>query len=212
VVTLATHKQKKAVFGITNRAAVKLIENQVRPGDLKLQEITGAQAPSGIPIEVEPEKPSRNDRKPGSRSRSNDRGNRDGNFKPRKSGGGRFESSTKTEATQVRVEHTFEAPREERRVNTERPFRSPPKKWEEKARESRVRETGSTSVGNRGRVEAAPMARPAKKAPRMPLEKRIALEKAESRARAGKSGAPKKFAKSGGKSFKTGKPTQARRG
>jgi superfamily II DNA/RNA helicase len=69
VVTLATHKQKKAVFGITNRAAVKLIENQVRPGDAKLHEITGAQEPSGIPIEVEAEKPSRNDRKPGSRSR-----------------------------------------------------------------------------------------------------------------------------------------------
>jgi hypothetical protein len=28
-------KQKKAVFGITNYAAVKLIENQVRSGDSK---------------------------------------------------------------------------------------------------------------------------------------------------------------------------------
>ena len=51
----------------------------------------------------------------------------------------------------------------------------------------------------------------------MPLEKRIALEKAESRARAGgkpvKGGAgPKKFGKAGGKPFKGGKPSQAKRG
>ena len=217
VVTLATHKQKKAVLGITNRAAVKLIENQVRPGDAKLQEITGAQEPSGIPIEVEAEKPSRNDRKPGSRSRSNDRGNRDGNFKTRKTGGGRFESPDRSETSEVaRAERPAHLPREERRVNTdrnERSFRSAPKKWEEKARESRTREESSPSAGNRGRVEATPINRPAKKAPRMPLEKRIALEKAESRARTGKPGAPKKFGKSGAKPFKSGaKPPQSKRG
>ena len=229
-VTLATHKQKKAVFGITNRAAVKLIENQVRPGDSKLQEITGAQEPSGIPIEVEAEKPSRNDRKPGSRSRSNDRGNRDGNFKPRKSGGGRFESAPKTESVESREERSFQPAREERRATPERafssdrrpkvdraersdrPYRSAPKKWEEKARESRTREEGATPAGNRGRVESSAPGRPAKKAPRMPLEKRIALEKAESRARSGKPGAPKKFGKAGGKPFKAGKPSQAKRG
>ena len=206
VVTLATHKQKKAVFGITNRAAVKLIESQVRPGDTKLQEITGAQEPSGIPIAVEAEKTSRNDRKPGSRSRSNDRGNRDGNFKSRSSGGGRFESPAKSEESE---------PREERRPTTERsdrPFRSTPKKWEDKARESRSREESVTPAGNRGRVEIAPTTRAVKKAPRMPLEKRIALEKAESRARSGKAGTPKKFVKAGGKPFKAGKPSQAKRG
>ena len=226
VVTLATHKQKKAVFGITNRAAVKLIENQVRPGDSKLQEITGAQEPSGIPIEVEAEKPSRNDRKPGSRSRSNDRGNRDGNFKPRKSGGGRFESPVKAELVEPRSERTFserprtersfQALREDRRVSaerSERPFRSAPKKWEEKARESRDRADGNgATAGNRGRVETSSTSRPVKKAPRMPLEKRIALEKAESRSRAGKAGAPKKFVKAGGKPFKAGKPSSAKRG
>ena len=229
VVTLATHKQKKAVFGITNRAAVKLIENNVRPGDSKLHEITGAQEPSGIPIAVEAEKPSRNDRKPGSRSRSNDRGNRDGNFKARKTGGGRFESPAKAEGAEVRTERperSYQAPREERRPSTERtfsndrrpatersdrPFRSAPKKWEDKARDSRTREESATPAGNRGRVEG--VARPAKKAPRMPLEKRIALEKAESRARTGKPAAgPKKFSKAGGKPFKAGKPSQAKRG
>lgn len=197
VVTLATHKQKKAVFGITTRAAVKLIENQVRPGDSKLHEITGAQTPSGIPIAVEAEKPSRNERKAGSRSRSNDRGNRDGNFKSRRSGGGRFESSIKSESAEVSAERTF----------SERPFRSAPKKWEEKARDSRDRTPNSTSVGNRGRVETT-TDRPAKKAPRMPLEKRQALEKRGS----GKPGGPKKFAKAGGKPFKAGKPSQAKRG
>jgi hypothetical protein len=206
VVTLATHKQKKAVFGITNRAAVKLIENQVRPGDPKLQEITGAQEPSGIPIAVEAEKPSRNDRKPGSRSRSNDRGNRDGNFKSRSSGGGRFETPAKTEVSETSIDRR---PTTER---SDRPFRATPKKWEDKARESRTREDSSTTAGNRGRVETTAPARAAKKAPRMPLEKRIALEKAESRARSGKTGAPKKFVKAGGKPFKAGKPSQAKRG
>jgi hypothetical protein len=43
----------------------------------------------------------------------------------------------------------------------------------------------------------------------MPLEKRIALEKRG----AGKPGAPKKFAKAGGKPFKAaGKPSQSKRG
>jgi superfamily II DNA/RNA helicase len=186
VVTLATHKQKKAVFGITNRAAVKLIENQVRPGDPKLQEI--------------------NDRKPGSRSRSNDRGNRDGNFKSRSSGGGRFETPAKTEVSETSIDRR---PTTER---SDRPFRATPKKWEDKARESRTREDSSTTAGNRGRVETTAPARAAKKAPRMPLEKRIALEKAESRARSGKTGAPKKFVKAGGKPFKAGKPSQAKRG
>ena len=192
-----------------------MIENQVRPGDSKLQEITGAQEPSGIPIAVEAEKTSRNDRKPGSRSRSNDRGNRDGNFKARKSGGGRFESPAKSEASDVSAERTYQAPREERRPSAdrnERPFRSAPKKWEDRARTSLTREESATPAGNRGRLETAPTNRPAKKAPRMPLEKRIALEKAESRARTGKTGAPKKFAKVGGKPFKAGKPSQAKRG
>jgi len=221
VVTLATHKQKKAVFGITNRAAVKLIENQVRPGDNTLVEITGAQEPSGIPVIVEAEKSSRGDRKPGSRNRAprENREPRAGNFKPRSAGGGRFERSETTERparTEKPVRTTrefreerapkagnrsrFEAPTErpartERPSQGGRPFRSTPKKWEEKARpEARTaRDTRDTRDSREPRDFRDE--RPAKKksSARMPLEKRIALEKAESRARAGKTaaGAPK---------------------
>lgn len=136
VVTLSTHRQKKAVFGITNRAGVKLIENHVRPSDAILVEITGAQEPSGIPIEVQPKKSARGDRKPGSRNRK-PRESREGNFKPRREGGGR-----------------------------EKPVRS-----EEKPK----------------RTEG----KPAKKAARMPLEKRIAIEKRNSLEKRNASGKPK---------------------
>ncbi|MEJ0014073.1 MAG: hypothetical protein WDN07_00230 [Actinomycetota bacterium] len=49
---------------------------------------------------------------------SNDRGNRDGNFKSRRSGGGRFESSMKSEGSEVSSERTV----------SERPSKSAPKK------------------------------------------------------------------------------------
>jgi superfamily II DNA/RNA helicase len=50
VVTLATHKQRKGVHGLTARAGVKLSESTVRPLDANLIRITGAAEPSGIPI------------------------------------------------------------------------------------------------------------------------------------------------------------------
>ncbi|MEI8066034.1 MAG: DEAD/DEAH box helicase [Actinomycetes bacterium] len=74
VVTLATSKQKKGVYGLTTRAGVKLSESYVRPSDEELIRITGAQEPSGIPVIVEPEKPSRSDRG----GRGGDRGFRGG--------------------------------------------------------------------------------------------------------------------------------------
>ncbi|NBQ60026.1 MAG: DEAD/DEAH box helicase, partial [Actinobacteria bacterium] len=51
VVTLATHKQRKGVHGLTSRAGIKLTESTVRPLDSTLVRITGAVEPSGIPIE-----------------------------------------------------------------------------------------------------------------------------------------------------------------
>ena len=187
VVTLATHKQKKAVFGITIRAAVKLIENQVRPGDPKLAEITGAQEPSGIPIAPEVERSSRNDRKHGSRSRSNDRGNRDGNFKPRREGGGRFDRAEV--APPKKWEDKAYADRADRADRPDRPDRanhtSRPDRANHTSRPDHTdRPARSATAGNRGRLEEKP--KTAKKAPRMPLEKRIALEKAASKARFGK--------------------------
>jgi superfamily II DNA/RNA helicase len=51
VVTLATHKQRRGVHGLTARAGVKLTESNVKPLDSTLVRITGAVEPSGIPIE-----------------------------------------------------------------------------------------------------------------------------------------------------------------
>jgi len=90
VVSLATHRQRKEIFGISKRAGVNITEINVRPSDEELMRITGAQEPSGIPIAVEVEKPGRNDR--GSRDRGDRGGFRRGsssNFKKRSEGGGR---------------------------------------------------------------------------------------------------------------------------
>ena len=51
VVTLATHKQRRGVHGLTARAGVKLTESNVKPLDSTLVRITGAHEPSGVPIE-----------------------------------------------------------------------------------------------------------------------------------------------------------------
>ncbi len=68
VVTLSTSKQKKGIHGLASRAAVKLAEVFVKPSDQELIRVTGAQEPSGIPIDAEPEK-HESSRKPGSRNR-----------------------------------------------------------------------------------------------------------------------------------------------
>ena len=101
VVTLATHKQKRGIFGITNQAKVKLNEVYVRPSDPELVRVTGAQEPSGIPVIVEAEKLGRNDR--GSRDRGDRGGFRRGhasNFKKRSEGGGRVGESDRTERSE----------------------------------------------------------------------------------------------------------------
>jgi len=73
VVTLATHKQRKGVHGLTARAGVKLSESTVRPLDANLIRITGAAEPSGIPIVLagatRGEESGKSDRYRGSRSR-----------------------------------------------------------------------------------------------------------------------------------------------
>ena len=73
VVTLATHKQRKGVHGLTARAGVRLSESTVRPLDANLVRITGAAEPSGIPIvlagSAKGEGGGKSDRYRGSRSR-----------------------------------------------------------------------------------------------------------------------------------------------
>jgi len=77
VVTLATHKQRRGVYGLTARAGVKLTESNVKPLDSTLVRITGALAPSGIPVvEVPPEKADRSNKfqgRRGSRSKGGGR-------------------------------------------------------------------------------------------------------------------------------------------
>ena len=50
VVTLATHKEQRAIGGITTRAGVEPWVMAVKPLDEKLVSITGAKQPSGIPL------------------------------------------------------------------------------------------------------------------------------------------------------------------
>jgi superfamily II DNA/RNA helicase len=129
VVTLATHKQKRGIFGITNQAKVKLNEVYVRPSDPELIRVTGAQEPSGIPVIVEAEKPGRNDR--GSRDRGDRGGFRrghSGNFKKRSEGGGRVGDSEREKPVRSFRGATPEKPkyeaRPERPARTERPVRA----------------------------------------------------------------------------------------
>ncbi|MEI6216058.1 MAG: DEAD/DEAH box helicase [Actinomycetes bacterium] len=118
VVTLATSKQKKAVYGLTTRAGVKLTEAYVRPSDEELIRITGAQEPSGIPVIVEPEKPSRGDR--GDRGgRGVDRGFR-GSRPSFNRGGDRPERSDRP----VRADRADRADRPARTENFDRPART----------------------------------------------------------------------------------------
>ena len=122
VVTLATHKQKRGIFGITNLAKVKLNEVYVRPSDPELVRVTGAQEPSGIPVIVEAERPGRNDR--GSRDRGDRGGFRRGhasNFKKRSEGGGRVGDSEKEKPVRSFRGATPTKPKyEDRPVRTER--------------------------------------------------------------------------------------------
>jgi superfamily II DNA/RNA helicase len=132
VVTLATHKQKRGIFGITNQAKVKLNEVYVRPSDPELVRVTGAQEPSGIPVIVEAEKPGRNDR--GSRDRGDRGGFRRGhasNFKKRSEGGGRVGDGEKEKpvrsfrgAAPAKPKYEDRPARTERPVRTERPERN----------------------------------------------------------------------------------------
>ena len=162
VVSLATHRQRKEVFGITKRAGVTLTEVNVRPGDPELIRITGAQQPSGIPVIVEAEKPGRNDR--GSRDRGDRGGFRrghSGNFKKRSEGGGRFGDDTGAERAEKKV-RSFRgaAPakpkfdRAERPSYSERPVRTNrPERDERPARaerpEARPESAGRPPFGGR---------------------------------------------------------------
>ncbi|MEI6649124.1 MAG: DEAD/DEAH box helicase [Actinomycetes bacterium] len=82
VVTLATSKQKKGIYGLTTRAGVKLTEAYVRPSDEELVRITGAQEPSGVPVIVADEpKRDRGDRGGDRRGFSGSRGGDRPSFK-----------------------------------------------------------------------------------------------------------------------------------
>jgi len=172
VVTLATHKQKRGIFGITNRAGVKLSEVYVRPSDPELVRVTGSQEPSGIPVIVPAEKPGRNDR--GSRDRGDRGGFRRGhasNFKKRSEGGGRRSDDAGSEQTErpARSDRPFRTERSEKPVRSfrgvtpskpkydDRPARTErPVRTERPARDARDERPARAARDNRPASTARP--------------------------------------------------------
>ena len=153
VVTLATHKQKRGIFGITNRAGVKLSEVYVRPSDPELVRVTGSKEPSGIPVIVPAEKPGRNDR--GSRDRGDRGGFRRGhasNFKKRSEGGGRRSDDVQSEQTErpARNDRPFRTERSEKPVRSFRGVTpSKPKYDDRPARPASTERTARTASTER---------------------------------------------------------------
>jgi superfamily II DNA/RNA helicase len=67
VATLVLPKQRRTTLAMLEKAGVEPAQSRVRPGDAVLAELTGAQAPSGVPVVNEPEAPRRGDRPRGER-------------------------------------------------------------------------------------------------------------------------------------------------
>ncbi|MFK3981625.1 DEAD/DEAH box helicase [Micromonospora sp. NPDC050397] len=65
VATLVLPKQRRTTLAMLEKAGVEPAQTRVRPGDAVLAELTGAQAPSGVPVVAEPER--YNDRPRGER-------------------------------------------------------------------------------------------------------------------------------------------------
>ncbi len=80
VVTLVLPKQRRSTQAMMTKAGVNPTETRVRLGDETLAEITGASAPSGVPVVAEPEPRERGDR---SRGRFGDRPQRSFGDRPR---------------------------------------------------------------------------------------------------------------------------------
>ena len=78
VATLVAHNEVRGAERMMRRAGVHAQRSRVAVGDDTLIRITGAQAPSGIPVEVEPE------------PRPQRRGHRPGAGRDRRPGGGRY--------------------------------------------------------------------------------------------------------------------------
>ncbi|MGW4464650.1 DEAD/DEAH box helicase [Micromonospora sp. NPDC004704] len=56
VATLVLPKQRRTTLAMLEKAGVEPAQTRVRPGDAVLAELTGAQAPSGVPVIIEPER------------------------------------------------------------------------------------------------------------------------------------------------------------
>ena len=226
VVTLATHKQKKGVYGITNQAKVKLSEVYVKPSDPELVKITGSKEPSGIPVIVEAEKPSRNDR--GSRDRGDRGGFRRGHvgsFKKRSEGGGRRTEEDRPErsdrptrsekpvrsfrgATPTKPKYEDRPARAERPVRTERPERS--ERVERSERPAKSDRFGKPSKFKKSFKSNRPDIGTWKSEAETTGEKKSDFKKsAPAKVRDKNKGAPKKFAKKyEPKKFEKAEPTR----
>ena len=226
VVTLATHKQKKGVYGITNQAKVKLSEVYVKPSDPELVKITGSKEPSGVPVIVEAEKPSRNDR--GSRDRGDRGGFRRGHvgsFKKRSEGGGRRTEEDRPERSDrpARSEKPVRSFRgatptkpkyEDRPARSEKPFRADrhPKaeRFEKSDRPAKADRFGKPSKFKKSFKSNRPDIGTWKSEAETTGEKKSDFKKsAPAKVRDKNKGAPKKFAKKyEPKKFEKAEPTR----
>jgi superfamily II DNA/RNA helicase len=212
VVTLATHKQKKGVYGITNQAKVKLSEVYVKPSDPELVKITGSKEPSGIPVIVEAEKPSRNDR--GSRDRGDRSGFRRGHVKGEKPVRS-FRGSTPTKPKyEDRAARSERVERSERPARSEKPFRADrhPKaeRFEKSDRPAKADRFGKPSKFKKSFKSNRPDIGTWKSEAETNGEKKSDFKKsAPAKVRDKNKGAPKKFAKKyEPKKFEKAEPTR----
>ncbi|MDN3352730.1 DEAD/DEAH box helicase [Actinomadura sp. DC4] len=88
VATLVAHNEVRNAERMMRRAGVRALRSRVTVGDDTLIRITGAQAPSGIPVEVEPEpRPQRRGHRPGAGRDRRPGGQRGERYGERREGG-----------------------------------------------------------------------------------------------------------------------------
>jgi superfamily II DNA/RNA helicase len=120
VATLVLPKQRRTTLAMLEKAGVEPAETRVRVGDPALAELTGAQAPSGVPVREEPQEQRRYGDRPAGPRRFGDRDGRGsfggGRGGPRRSFGDRPTGERRFGDRDTRGERSFgDRPQGERR-------------------------------------------------------------------------------------------------
>ena len=125
VATLVAHNEVRNAERMMRRAGVRALRSRVTAGDDTLIRITGAQAPSGIPVEVEPEpRPQRRGHRPGSGRDRRPGGQRGERYGERREGG-RARFGERHEARQGEGHDGTRQPRSGGPRHDDRPTRRP---------------------------------------------------------------------------------------